>query len=132
MNQELVYTTDLGRAYKGDAREILTSGSVVPGSVDLIVTSPPFALTRPKDYGNRASEEYVDWLTSFVPSFQQALSDTGSQIHHLKKKEDLVGACCKAGYDGSDQIEAITNEVQLLCRRDRCLSSMPKRTERPV
>ena len=55
-----------------------------------------------------------------------------AQIHHLKKKEDLVGACCKAGYDGSDQIEAITNEVQLLCRRDRCLSSMPKRTERPV
>ena len=80
MNQELVYTTDLGRAYKGDAREILTSGSVVPGSVDLIVTSPPFALTRPKDYGNRASEEYVDWLMSFVPSFQQALSDTGSLV----------------------------------------------------
>ena len=23
-----------------------------------------------------------------------------AQIHRLKKTEDLVGACCKAGYDG--------------------------------
>ena len=28
--------------------------------------------------------------------------------------------------------EAITNEVQILCLRDRCVSSMQKRTERPV
>ena len=67
----------------GDAREILMSGSVVPGSVDLIVTSPPFALSRPKDYGNRSSEEYVDWFMSFVPSFQRVLSDTGSLVLDL-------------------------------------------------
>ena len=74
----------------------------------------------------RSLHQHRRWREMEQPGHQR------TQIHHLKKKEDLVGACCKAGYDGSDQIEAITNEVQLLCRRDRCLSSMPKRTERPV
>ena len=53
-------------------------------------------------------------------------------IHHLDKREDLVGASGKAGYDGRYQSKAITNEVHSLCRRERCLSSTLRRTLRLV
>ena len=55
---------------------------------------------------------------------------SGSQIHHLVKREDLVGASVKAGYDGRYRSKTITNEVHLLCRRGHCLSSTPKRSGR--
>ena len=55
-----------------------------------------------------------------------------AQIHHLEKREDLVGASGKAGYDGRYQSKTITNEVHSLCRRERCLSSTPRRTLRLV
>ena len=50
------------------------------------------------------------------------------QIHRLKRTEDLVGACCKAGYDGEYQSKAITNEVYPLCRRELFLSTTPRRS----
>ena len=47
MNIELpspLYTTDFGKAYVGDSVELLCG---LPGeSVDLVMTSPPFALQR--------------------------------------------------------------------------------------
>ena len=57
---------------------------------------------------------------------------TRPPIHHLEKREDLVGASGKAGYDGRYQSKAITNEVHSLCRRERCLSSTSRRTLRLV
>ena len=52
------------------------------------------------------------------------------QIHRLKKTEDLVGACYKAGYDGKCRYKTITNEVKLLCRKHVCLSTTPRRVSR--
>ena len=48
----------------------------------------------------------------------------GPQIHHLMGEKDLVGARGKAGYDGYGTNTTITNEVQSLCNRDSCHSSM--------
>lgn len=76
----LAYTTRYGKAFKGDSRGLMQSRKVKPGSVDLIMTSPPFALTRKKDYGNEAAGEYVDWFRSFVKPFKRVLSDTGSLV----------------------------------------------------
>ena len=42
-------------------------------SIDLIITSPPFALTREKAYGNKKGEEYMDWLKEFGEVFYQKL-----------------------------------------------------------
>ena len=47
-----------------------------------------------------------------------------SQIHHLMGEKDLVGARGKAGYDGYGTNTTITNEVQSLCNRESCHSSM--------
>ncbi len=76
----LVYSTKFGKAYRGDSRLLVKKGSLKPHSVDLIFTSPPFALTRPKDYGNKSQTEYVQWFESFVPMLQEMLSATGSLV----------------------------------------------------
>src|SRR5437016_2904869 len=76
----LAYSTKLGAAYQGDARALLQSKRIKPGSVDLIFTSPPFALTRQKDYGNKRQSEYVAWFKSFVDGFERVLSRTGSLV----------------------------------------------------
>jgi DNA modification methylase len=49
-------------------------------SIDLIITSPPFALTREKAYGNKKGEEYMDWLKEFGEVFYQKLKPEGSLV----------------------------------------------------
>jgi DNA modification methylase len=48
--------------------------------VNLIVTSPPFGLTRKKPYGNKASNEYCAWFRSFAEGFQNVLKEDGSLV----------------------------------------------------
>lgn len=76
-----LYITEYGRAYVGDALHLL---SYVPGnSVDLVITSPPFALQRKKEYGNKDQNEYVDWLLQFAEPIKGVLRDTGSFVLDL-------------------------------------------------
>ncbi len=76
-----VYQTDLGQQLCGDSREIL---ALLPEkSVDLIVTSPPFALLRKKSYGNEAQSQYVEWLAEFGKAAFPALKETGSFVLDL-------------------------------------------------
>ena len=57
------YSTQLGAAFVGDSLQLLAD--LPDGSVNLVVTSPPFALQRQKEYGNLDQAEYVDWLIQF-------------------------------------------------------------------
>lgn len=53
------------------------------GSVNLILTSPPFALTRKKEYGNASAEEYVEWFMAFAREFRRLLRPDGSLVIDL-------------------------------------------------
>lgn len=75
---ELVYETSLGAQFSGDSRDLL--GLLEPASVDLIVTSPPFALLRKKSYGNEDQAEYVAWLSEFGRLAKSVLKDSGSFV----------------------------------------------------
>lgn len=74
------YRTKFGLAYQGDSLSLLSSDQVAEGSVDLLMMSPPFALTRKKDYGNETADRYVEWFHQFVKPFLRVLSDTGSLV----------------------------------------------------
>lgn len=50
MANEPVYVTALGEMYCADSLEFMKG--MEPGSVDLVVTSPPYALHFKKEYGN--------------------------------------------------------------------------------
>lgn len=72
------YTTDLGAAYVGDSRELLRE--LDDDSLNLVMTSPPFALLRKKEYGNKEQHEYVDWLAEFGELVFQKLAPDGSFV----------------------------------------------------
>ena len=79
---ELLYKTGGGEAWFGDAgtalREICEADSV-----DLIVTSPPFALLHQKEYGNQSQDDYVRWFQPFADEFWRVLKPTGSLVIDL-------------------------------------------------
>jgi DNA modification methylase len=75
------YETEHGAAYVGDAIDLLR---LIPSSqIDLIMTSPPFALQRKKEYGNPAPEEYVNWFLPFADEFWRVLKEEGSLVIHI-------------------------------------------------
>lgn len=76
-----LYTTHFGEAYLGDALNLLRC--LPDEAVDLVITSPPFALQRQKAYGNRDESEYVDWLLPFTLEVKRVLKDTGSFVLDL-------------------------------------------------
>ncbi|MFQ5933535.1 MAG: site-specific DNA-methyltransferase, partial [Dehalococcoidia bacterium] len=67
------YTTELGAAFLGDALKL--TRKLPTGSVNLIMTSPPFALNKKKAYGNVASSEYVQWFRTFAKEFWRVLRE---------------------------------------------------------
>lgn len=75
------YLTSQGAAYIGDSRELLAA--LPDNSVNLVITSPPFALQRKKAYGNAEQHEYVDWLTEFAALVKQKLTPDGSFVLDL-------------------------------------------------
>jgi DNA modification methylase len=76
-----VYATTIGTQLTGDSRELL--GLLPTNSVDLIMTSPPFALLRQKTYGNELQADYVAWLSSFGRAAHRVLKPTGSFVLDL-------------------------------------------------
>lgn len=75
------YETQFGAAYLGDSLELLKC--LPDESVNLLLTSPPFALTRKKAYGNKSAEEYVDWFLQFAKDFKRILTIDGSLVIDL-------------------------------------------------
>ena len=77
----LFYRTDLGEAYLGDSLMLLPR--IPSGSVNLILTSPPFALKRKKEYGNEDEDKYVDWFMGFARELHRVLAPDGSFVLDL-------------------------------------------------
>ena len=78
---QYLYRTKHGKAVVGDSLALLTQ--LPDNSVDLVITSPPFALQRQKEYGNVEQANYVDWLLSFTKEIKRVVKDTGSFVVDL-------------------------------------------------
>lgn len=72
------YQTGLGKCVCGDSLEKLSEFD--DNSINLVVTSPPFALQRKKAYGNEEQDAYVDWLCEFARIVYQKLREDGSFV----------------------------------------------------
>ncbi len=75
------YTQKYGVAYWGNSFELIKL--IDENSINLILTSPPFALTRKKEYGNESAEKYIEWFLPFAYEFKRVLADNGSFILDL-------------------------------------------------
>lgn len=109
--REPFYKTEFGRAYLGDARDVMEGLS--DESINLIVTSPPFPLTfqKKKPYGSVAIGKYVDWFLRFAEHFKRLLADDGSLVidiggvwnkgtptRNLYQYHLLIGLCEDLGF----------------------------------
>lgn len=74
----LAFQTAMGKAFVGDSLELLAD--LPDNSVNLVVTSPPFALQRKKEYGNAEQHEYIEWLSVFAKLVHRKLRDDGSFV----------------------------------------------------
>lgn len=73
----LVYENDLGAVLWAEAEAL--ESTIDSESLGLIVTSPPYNLTRSKRYEyKRSEEEHVRWLTARAEAWKSLLSPTGS------------------------------------------------------
>src|SRR5215212_9943993 len=81
MQSKPAYETNLGLSFCGDSKDLLME--LVDESIDLVITSPPFALQRQKDYGNAEQHNYVKWFSSFAEIVYKKLKPTGSFVIDL-------------------------------------------------
>lgn len=81
MSSLRAYKTIHGEAWVGDSLGLLRE--LADDSVNLCVTSPPFALQRQKEYGNLDEYKYVDWLAEFATLVRQKLTPDGSFVLDL-------------------------------------------------
>ena len=77
-NFQALYTTTRGTAYVGNAAELLAS--IPNDSVSLVLTSPPFALRKKKEYGNPDADKYIEWFFPFAEQVHRILKPDGSFV----------------------------------------------------
>ena len=76
-----LYSTSLGSAYVADSLDLMKA--IPEGSVNLVLTSPPYALHFKKEYGNASKSDYVEWMMPFAREIYRILSDDGSFVINI-------------------------------------------------
>ena len=70
--------------YHGDSKEVL---KLLPAnSVNLIVTSPPYADQRKNTYGGIHPDKYVKWFLPISEQLLRVLKPSGTFILNIKEK----------------------------------------------
>ena len=77
-DHEAFYTTTHGAAYLGDSLDLLRA--LPQGSVNLVLTSPPYALHFKKSYGNVSKADYVAWYKPFAAEVFRVLRARLAQV----------------------------------------------------
>ena len=70
--------------YLGDSKDVLKRLS--DNSIDLIVTSPPYADQRNGTYGGIRHDKYVNWFLPISEQLLRVLKPTGTFILNIKEK----------------------------------------------
>ena len=76
-----VFETDAGAALWAQAED--AAAVIEPGSVDLIYTSPPYPLLKPKAYGNLDSAAWLAWMTELARLWKPLLGAGSSLVVNL-------------------------------------------------
>lgn len=69
------------RIMHGDSKEVLKS--LENSSIDLVVTSPPYADRRKNTYGGIKPEKYVEWFLPISAELYRLLKPTGTFILNI-------------------------------------------------
>jgi len=72
---------------QGDCLDVLKK-QASDNSIDLIITSPPYADRRAHTYGGVKPEKYVEWFLPRAEEFLRVLKPTGSFVLNIKEKAE--------------------------------------------
>ncbi len=81
MTDESIWQVQL---FEGNCLDILPT--LQDGSVDLIVTSPPYADQRKDTYGGVHPDKYVEWFMPIAAELKRVLKKEGSFILNIKER----------------------------------------------
>ena len=70
--------------FHGDSAEVLLG--LPDNTIDLIVTSPPYADQRKSTYGGVTTDQYVEWFLPISAQLLRVLKPTGTFILNIKEK----------------------------------------------
>src|SRR5258708_37334295 len=84
MNDPALSAQWLDQVIQGDCLTILRT--MPPASVDLVVTSPPYADNRKSTYGGVAPDQYVEWFLPISAELMRVLKPDGTFILNIKEK----------------------------------------------
>ena len=85
--QALPFGTSVkSRVICGDCLDVLVGDQVERRSVNLVVTSPPYADQRSGNYGGVRPDNYVEWFLPRASAIQDSLTEDGSFILNIKEK----------------------------------------------
>ena len=71
----LIYSTDNGLAFLAHAEDAATA--IEPGSLSLVMTSPPYPLVK-REYGSFGLAEWLDWMSGLVGLWKDLIRDDGT------------------------------------------------------
>ncbi|GAB4577676.1 MAG: hypothetical protein Fur0022_04070 [Anaerolineales bacterium] len=74
----------ISRPILGDCRKVLKT--LDTDSIDLVVTSPPYADRRQHTYGGVSPDEYVEWFLPISKELLRVLKPTGTFILNIKER----------------------------------------------
>jgi len=72
----------LNKVYLGDCLEVMKT--IPDNSIDLIITSPPYAERRKSTYSGTNVDEYVEWFLPIAEQIKRILKPTGSFFLNIK------------------------------------------------
>jgi DNA modification methylase len=81
LTRKPLYKTKLGKLYHADSLEVMKA--MPDDSIDLVMTSPPYALHFKKEYGNADQSKYVKWFLPFAREFKRILKPEGSFVLNI-------------------------------------------------
>lgn len=77
---------ELNKIYIGDCNILLSDKNLFPDkSINLIITSPPYADKRKNSYKGVQSDKYVEWFLPITEQLMRILKDNGSFILNIKE-----------------------------------------------
>jgi site-specific DNA-methyltransferase (cytosine-N4-specific) len=90
-----IYETAAGTALWATAEA--AAGLIGDDSINLLFSSPPYALNRPKKYGNLTGHDYINWMVNLGREWRRMLVDDGSLVLNLGHTW-IPGQPCQSEY----------------------------------
>ena len=91
----LAFSTDLGVAILSSCKTLFSRWNE---PIHLILTSPPYPLRRPRQYGNPSEREFVDWLCDTLEPSIRCLAPGGSLCLNVSNDIFMPGSPARSTY----------------------------------